>query len=406
MTNEGFAGWLGIAVRTVAYWHSRPDTVPGKLNQEILTAALNRVSEAARDDFLRSAVYAVGESDAASSAGTAVVDIVSDATESVAEDPLLTLGSAIDESIESLQEEMVLLAGSSGMTAFDVFTGARHLRNEARKLVERTRRPGDLADLYVIVGQGTALMASTAFDLGHWNESTALARASTQYADLAGDASLKAWTYGLRMTLANWRNEPDAALTYFARAMREAPKGEPRLRLRYIASRSHALLADAGSVARVLDAAQRDREVAASSPDGLSRLVGGEFAFGAARAAACAAAAWLDLGNGEQAAKYAHEALRLHETLPAPRQPYSQINGARIDVATAYLHMGERDAAADALHGVLELPAHKRNVSLTGRLAKAGRLLTKEPWASDPEAQRLAEGVSVWLAETSARPLS
>src|SRR5687767_9054359 len=53
MTNESFASWLGIAVRTVAYWHSRPDTVPGNSNQEILTAALDRVSDPVRDRFFR-----------------------------------------------------------------------------------------------------------------------------------------------------------------------------------------------------------------------------------------------------------------------------------------------------------------------------------------------------------------
>ncbi|WP_235944773.1 hypothetical protein [Verrucosispora sioxanthis] len=263
-----------------------------------------------------------------------------------------------------------------------------------------------MADLYIIIGQGTSLMASTAFDLGHWNESAALARAATQYADLAGHASLKAWTYGLQMTLANWRNEPDAALSYFARAMRAAPEGEPRLRLRYIASRSHALLGDSASVAAVLEAARRDRDSAESQPDELSTSIGGEFAFGDARAAACAAAAWLDLCNGEQAAKYARDALRVYESLPAARQPYSQINGTHIDVAAAHLYMRDKDGAAETLRTVLDLPPQKRNVSLTGRLSRIERLLGEAPWNGDAEAGQLAERISVWLSETSARPLT
>ncbi|MFF5074413.1 hypothetical protein ACFY2R_25190 [Micromonospora olivasterospora] len=403
MTNEGFAGWLGIAVRTVAYWHSRPDTVPGNSNQELLTAALERVSDSARERFFR---MVAGSDAEIPRAGNAIVEAVSDAASFVANDPLLAAGSIGDDSIESLQEEMALLARSGGMAAFDIFATARRLRDEARKLAERTRRPDDLANLYVIVGQGTALMASTAFDLGHWNESAALARASTQYADLAGHASLKAWTYGLQMTLANWRNEPDAALTYFARAIRKAPDGEPKLRLRYIASRSHALLADANSVAEVLQAAQRDRELSASRPDELSASIGGEFGFGEARAAACAAAAWLDLQNGEQAAKCAREALQVYESQPAARRPYSQINGTQIDIAAAHLHMHDRGGAAEALRGVLDLPAQKRNVSLTGRLAKVEGLLTMPPWDKDSEAQHLAERIAGWLAESSARPLA
>ncbi|MFG2010023.1 hypothetical protein ACGFNF_13230 [Micromonospora sp. NPDC048868] len=229
---------------------------------------------------------------------------------------------------------------------------------------------------------------------------------STQYADLAGHASLKAWTYGLQMTLANWRNEPDSALSYFARAMRTAPEGEPRLRLRYVAARSHALLTDSDSVAAVLEAAQRDREAAADRPDELATVTGGEFAFGDARAAACAAAAWLDLRNGEQAARYAREALQVYEALPSPRRPYSQINGTQIDVAAAHLHMRDKDGAAEALRTVLDLPPQKRNVSLTGRLSRIERMLSRSPWERDADARQLAERISVWLSETSARPLA
>ncbi|WP_240762372.1 hypothetical protein [Micromonospora sp. HM134] len=404
MTNEGFAGWLGIATRTVAYWRSRPDTVPGNANQDVLNAALDRVSDSVRSRFLETLSGVRREGNAGG--GGSVVTVVSDAAESVANDSLLMSLALPNDSIESLQEDVTLLARSGGMAAFDVFSSARRLRDEARALVERTRRPVELADLYVVIGQSAALMASTAFDLGHWNESAALARASTQYADLAGHASLKAWTYGLQMTLANWRNEPDSALTYFARAMRTAPEGEPRLRLRYVAARSHALLADSDSVAAVLEAAQRDREAAADRPDELATVTGGEFAFGDARAAACAAAAWLDLRNGEQAARYAREALQVYEALPSPRRPYSQINGTQIDVAAAHLHMRDKDGAADALRTVLDLPPQKRNVSLTGRLSRIEHMLSQSPWDRDADARQLAERIAAWLSETSARPLT
>ena len=34
MTNESFAGHLGVAVRTVAYWRNRPEIVPRPAMQE------------------------------------------------------------------------------------------------------------------------------------------------------------------------------------------------------------------------------------------------------------------------------------------------------------------------------------------------------------------------------------
>ncbi|MEV4820938.1 hypothetical protein [Micromonospora sp. NPDC049274] len=404
MTNEGFAAWLGIAVRTVAYWHSRPETVPGSANQELLDAAVDRLSDAVRSRFFQH-IDGVARKQGGAGSGSDLGDAVSDAADAVAHDSLLSSAGVPYDSIETLQQDMRVLARSVGMAAFDTFSSARRLRDDARALADRTRRPGDLADLFVVIGQGAALMASTAFDLGHWNESATLARAATQYADLAGHASLKAWTYGLQMTLANWRTEPDAALSYFGRAMRVAPDGEPKLRLRYIAARSHALLDDPVSVAGVLDAAQRDSEAAQSRPDELAVTTGGEFAFGVARAAACAAAAWLDLRNDEQAAQYAGDALRVYQALPAARRPHSQINGTNIDMAAAHLHMGDKDAATEALRAVLALPPQRRNVSLTGRLDRMERLLNEAPWSGDAEARQLGERIAAWRSETSARPL-
>ncbi|MFG3557775.1 hypothetical protein ACGGAQ_25680 [Micromonospora sp. NPDC047557] len=404
MTNEGFAAWLGIAVRTVAYWHSRPETVPGSANQELLDAAVGRLSDSVRSQFLQDIDDVAGKHRGARS-GTDFGDVVSDAADAVAHDSLLSSTGVPPDSIEAMQQDMAVLARSVGMAAFDTFSTARRLRDEARALADRTRRPGDLADLFVVIGQGASLMASTAFDLGHWTESAALARAATQYADLAGHVSLKAWTYGLQMTLANWRNEPDAALSYYGRAMRVAPDGEPKLRLRYIAARSYALLDDPASVAAVLDAAQQDREAAEGRPDEMATATGGEFSFGDARAAACAAAAWLDLRNGEQAARYALDALRVYQALPTARRPYSQINGTNIDMAAAHLHMRDLDGAAEALRTVLALPPQRRNVSLTGRLARLERLLNEAPGSGDAEARRLADQIAVWLSETSSRPL-
>lgn len=404
MTNEGFAAWLGIAVRTVAYWHSRPETVPGSANQELLDAAVERLSDAVRSRFLHDIEDVAGKRNPRSSSSD-LGGFLSDAADAIARDSLLSNSGVPHDSIEELQQDVAVLARSVGLSAFDTFSTARRLCDEARALADRTRRPGELADLFVIIGQGASLMASSAFDLGHWNESSALARAATQYADLAGHASLKAWTYGLHMTLANWRNEPDAALSYYGRAMRVAPDGEPKLRLRYIASRSHALLDDPASVTVLLDTAQRDRETAEGQPDELTTSTGGEFAFGDARAASCAAAAWLDLRDGGHAARYAREALRIYEALPIAGRPYSQIIGTNIDMAAAHLHMRALDGAAEALRTVLVLPPEKRNVSLTGRLARVEGLLREAPWNGDADARFLADQIAVWLSETSARPL-
>src|ERR1700692_4276647 len=51
MTNESFAEYLGVGVRTVAYWRKRPETVPRPAIQETLDAALEGASDRTKAQF-------------------------------------------------------------------------------------------------------------------------------------------------------------------------------------------------------------------------------------------------------------------------------------------------------------------------------------------------------------------
>jgi 8-oxo-dGTP pyrophosphatase MutT (NUDIX family) len=51
LTNEAFADHLGVAVRTVATWHQRPDVSPKADVQQALDTALERASETAKTRF-------------------------------------------------------------------------------------------------------------------------------------------------------------------------------------------------------------------------------------------------------------------------------------------------------------------------------------------------------------------
>lgn len=53
LTNETFADHLGVAVRTVATWHQRPDIIPKADVQQALDTALERAPEAAKARFTR-----------------------------------------------------------------------------------------------------------------------------------------------------------------------------------------------------------------------------------------------------------------------------------------------------------------------------------------------------------------
>jgi hypothetical protein len=327
-------------------------------------------------------------------------EVASAACEAEAEQSWL-LAEPGPQSIESLWDEATGIARAANRSALQTFGASRQIHGRALMLAEQTRRPGALADLYVIAGQATALMASTAFDLNRWDESATLARSAVSYATLVGNASLQAWALGLSALLANWRNEPDTALSLFRRGLEVAPPGTPRARLRYIAARSYALLGDHASVSHVVNRARRDQDEAEQHSDLLCEETGGEFAFGRARADACAAAAWLDLGRGQEAKQATQRALSDLTALPSSRQPVSQVTGVRIDLATACLLGHERDEAEEALGHVFAVPAPLRNVSLSGRLARARETLASPHWSGDRAAQRLNEALGEWLAERS-----
>lgn len=329
--------------------------------------------------------------------GLGTADLVASAANEASADGLRLAAEFDPESLTWLWEESLEIARAANRPALDTFMAARRIRRHALELAERTRRPGVLSDLYAICGQATALMASSAFDLNCWDESDALAKSAVCYASLAGHSSLQAWTLGLAALLANWRSEPDLALTHFQHGMQIAPPGEPKARLRYIASRSYALLGDSTSVAEVLTSARSDQDDADRHPDSLSGEIGGEFAFGRARASACAAAAWLDLGSGHEAFETAQSALDTLTDLPGPRRPLSQVNGVRIDLATACLLSDDLDSATQAIQPVLAQPASLRNVSLAGRLARTRTTLLSPSWAKNGQARQLSDDIGQWL---------
>jgi tetratricopeptide (TPR) repeat protein len=334
------------------------------------------------------------------------MDDIAIAAAEVDADRLDLLAEPASVAISSLWDEVARLARSSNRTPHDCFTAARTIRSQALDVAERTRRPSALSDLYLAVGASTALMASAAFDLHRWDVSERLSQSAISYAEITGNNSLLTWTTGLAALLANWRDEPDEALRYFHQAVELSPPGIPKVRLRYIAARSYALLGDAAAVRQVVDDANQDHDDSTSHRDLLADEVGGEFAFGTPRAAACVAAAWLDVGQGRQAAESAQRALAELTNLPVSRQPVSQVTGARIDLATAHVMCGELDGAAEIITDSVGNGSILRNASLAGRLARTHDALTSKPVNGSSTGQHLAEVVDALIRYQSDGPES
>jgi hypothetical protein len=156
----------------------------------------------------------------------------------------------------------------------------------------------------------------------------------------------------------------------------------------------------------VVDDANRDYDDSTSYRDLMGDELGGEFAFAIPRAAACVAAAWLDVGQGQEAADSAQRALAELTALPLSRQPLSQVTGARIDLATAHVICGEPDAAAEIITESVSTASMLRNASLAGRLTRARAALTPGRVHASPAAQQLAETVGDLIRYQSAGPES
>lgn len=406
LTQERFAEDLRKSVRTIRGWESdaQLDKPLSCHAHEILREALHRASAATKRRFVT-----LVEQEAALLNRAAIYDdpreVLMVAAHESAEDAASRGLSCGAESIADLHDRTVAVARAySSRPPLEVFVETRAVRNLACSLAERTRRPSDLADLYVVLGQANTLMGSIAFDLGNWPAAATLARSATTYADLSGHNSLLAWSLGLQATLAFWRDEPRRALAFVDRGLAVAPKGAPRYRLRHIAGRAHAVQGNAQGVADALDIARSDADDRAAYRDELDGEVKGEFGFDDARAAACAAAAWLYLRDGEQAATHAQRALNAYASIPADRRPYSPVAGATIDLAAAHLLAGKYDEAAHEFETVFSLPQELRNVSLAGRIAKVQDILSTPIIAQATQLKELDERVADWLSETAAKP--
>jgi hypothetical protein len=162
MTNESFAEYLGVAVRTVAYWRERPGVIPRPAVQEILDTALAMAPDATRSQFWL-ILAERGHINPSHATLAPAEDLPSLAA-------WITATNASDEAIENIDRATVALAG-------------RHTQVPARQL---------LADVLQVHGNAQLLLRSGRQRLHQTRElmrveGSALAHASVLLGDLGQD---------------------------------------------------------------------------------------------------------------------------------------------------------------------------------------------------------------------------
>lgn len=286
----------------------------------------------------------------------------------------LALDGVDPVAVARLHDEVVALAGEFAMEAsIAMLARAERVRRLACQLLDRTPRPAQARDLYLIAGAACGLLAGASFDLGYRDAAAAHADAAWTYGSLIAHSGLKSWARGTQALLANWSGRAVQAQQLVADGLHHAPAGAARVRLHGIQARSWSHLGDR---ARTASAVAAGLEVLGErGEDELHDGIGGEFAFDAARHAWCIGTAYIQLEDAAAAAHHTQRAIALYHDLPAADRTPKAEAAAYVDLATAHLLQAELDGATEALRKVLTLPSEHRVDGVQRRLAKAADLL-------------------------------
>jgi hypothetical protein len=304
--------------------------------------------------------------------------------------------------IEQLRQDIRRLARTSNsVPPWIVLEETRRIRDQARRLVGRTCRPGQLSDLYLVSGQACALMSVASFHLAVWPAAIEHAEAAFVFADVAGCRSLQAWSRGMQGLIANWCGRPGEAVEVINAGLAIAPPGTARARLYCILARSWSQLGAPDQTRDALAAAERDRDDGAD-PDELHDGTGGEFGWGMNRQAMCAASALLRINDADGAVEQASEAI-LHTADTTSSLVRSM--QARADLASAELARGQLEAAEAALAPVWDVPPEYRWHSLVTRLERVAGQARRPPYLHARGADELTGQITEFTGQSPRRDL-
>jgi hypothetical protein len=265
------------------------------------------------------------------------------------------------------------------------------LRDSIYSQLDRTQKPRQRAELYLIAGQVCGLLSSVAFDLGHPETAEELARSAYTYGSVIDHASLCTWARALTMSVLLWGGRYREVVTVAGRAVDLAPVGTPRARLYAVRARALAYLGAAQEAADDLDASAD--ELDRSGRDELMDGTGGELGFDRTRRALCAGAAYVALRDGARGQLEAETALSSFAAQPVAQRWRAGELSARVDLSTARALSGDLAGAEHALTPVFSLPAEHRTEALTQRMENLARLVAAKPYRGANESRRIAGAV-------------
>src|SRR6266700_667995 len=283
---------------------------------------------------------------------------------------------------------------------FGLFTEMRRVRNRITEALDRRQWPRDAAELYLLAGCLSALMAAAAVNLGYPEAAGELTRAGWAYATVIDHRPLMARLRLCAAYAAYWSGHPEAAADLARSGLGLLADGQGAAQLHLFGGLAAARRGDAASARQAIAAARdaRDRE----HHDELLEI-GGEFGFSRATqtyyAGFVLAEAARDSKQGaEAAAGELEHATGLYAAGPGPGEQHSRRCRmlAHTDLAIARLRAGALDAAIAALEPVLALPPGERTAVQGRRLSVARTELAQPAYRGSARARALDEQLAAF----------
>jgi DNA-binding transcriptional regulator YiaG len=382
MTCESFAEYLGVAVRTVAYWRKRPETIPKAAIQEALDTALERAPDRVKAQFALLAERG-NRADRVDSSGSldphAFVPAASSPSSAQAVprqripaddiDDLLarfTVTSIGEDTIQQIEQATISLAESHTQApARKLLSQVMPLHQRVRSLLEGRVRLSEQRELYRIE---SLLLSHACLLLGDLNENTLAERygmAGLAFAREAGSDQAVAMTV-LAKTF-RWQKRLTESMEMARRGSACSPNAPIRVQLASQEANAAALLGDAVRAREALARAERAAE--SVTPDsGLSA-----WSFPVTRQAVFAQSVATQMGDADavlQAASVADAAWSAGA--PKVSANWAQI---RVSAGIARLLNGHLDGAAAEVEPVLALPSGMRVATVTAYTERLRRRL-------------------------------
>ena len=406
MTNESFAEYLGVAVRTVANWRKQPEIIPKPAIQETLDAALERAPDRAKAQFTllaerggradRADAPGIRDPHAFGLAGSSPSAAQAVPRQRIPPDDIddllaqLTVTSTAGDTIEQIEHAAISLAESHTQApARKILSQIVPLDQRVRSLLGGRLRLSQQRELFRIE---SLLLSHACLLLGDLNENAlaerygmaALAFAKEAESDQAVAMTVLAKTF-------RWQKRFTESMDMACRGFACSPSTPIRVQLASQEANAAALLGHAGRAREALARAERAAELV--TPDsGLSA-----WSFPVTRQAVFAQSVATQIGDADAML----QATAAADAAWSAGAPKVSANWAQIRVGAGIAHLlnGSLDGAVAEVESVLALPPSMRVATVTAYTERLRRRLEHPRYNGAAGVHELGERLAQFKAD-------